>query len=314
MTKDSQFLDFNNSRPAPSDSGDPQSDTVGDNVAACGYAHGVQPETGKGPFGATDSEAAGLKTRVTNTLFKPTERFHLDSDSPVPLYHQVEKIILDRLGSEGAVGLMLPREMDLIKIFGVSRITIKKVADSLAAKGLIRRQRAMGTRILSLGVTEDLGRLTSYTEQMAKRGLQVSTELLDVGHHVPSAKASEKLHLAKGEKTLYIRRLRGTSEVFPVVLLQSEIPLRVGIDLKDDFRGSLYNLIEQKYRIQIQWAEEEISAARATAEEAHYLRVPVGNVVLVMERQTFASDGEPLEFVRAVYRPEHYTFSIRLKR
>jgi DNA-binding GntR family transcriptional regulator len=33
-----------------------------------------------------------------------------------------------------------------------------------------------------------------------------------------------------------------------------------------------------------------------------------------MERLTFTRGNRPLEFVRAVYRPEHYTFSIRLKR
>jgi GntR family transcriptional regulator len=119
-------------------------------------------------------------------LFKPSERFHLDPNSPVPLYHQMEQIMLDRIESEGAVGRRLPREMDLVKIFGVSRITIKKVTDSLAAKGLIRRQRAIGTHLVSLGVTEELGRLTSYTEQMRARGLKVSTLVLQ---YRPSGRA-----------------------------------------------------------------------------------------------------------------------------
>jgi GntR family transcriptional regulator len=259
-------------------------------------------------------EAVRTKSRVTNTLFKPTERFYLNFESPVPLYHQIEKIILDRIGTEGAVGRMLPREMDLVKIFGVSRITVNKVNDSLAAKGLIRRRRSVGTQIVSLGVTEDLGRLSSFTEEMRKRGLQVSTELLNVGHHVPAAKVREKLQLNKGEKTLCIRRLRGTSEVFPVVLLQSEIPASFGIELSEDFSGSLYNLLEHKYQIRIEWAEEKIAAARATQEEAKCLRIPPGDVVLVMERQTFTGRNRPVEYVRAVYRPEHYTFSVRLKR
>ena len=99
-----------------------------------------------------------------------------------------------------------------------------------------------------------------------------------------------------------------------MVLLQSEIPASFGIDFYDDFSGSLYNLLERKYNIRIEWAEEQISAAQASAEEAKELLISVGAVVLVMERQTFTSDNRPLEFVRAVYRPEHYTFSVRLKR
>ena len=239
------------------------------------------------------------------TLFKSTERFYLDASSPVPLYHQMEKIVLDRISAEGVVGRRLPGDMELVKIFGVSRITVKKVTDSLVAKGLIRRQRAVGTHIVSLGVTEDLGRLTSFTEQMASRGLHVSTELLGVGQHVPDAKAREKLQLKKGEKSLYVQRLRGTSEIFPVVFLQSEIPASFGLALEEDFCGSLYKLLEQKYQIPIEWAEERISASQATAEEARHLKIRPGDVVLVMERQTFTSGNRPLEFVRAVYRPEH---------
>ena len=258
--------------------------------------------------------AGQARTRVSDTLFKPTERFYLNFESPIPLYHQIEEIILDRMSTERAVGRMLPREMDLVKIFGVSRITVKKVADSLVAKGLIRRRRSVGTQIVNLLVVEDLGRLSGYTEEMNKRGLQVSTELLGVGLHVPAARVKEKLRINKGDKTLFIRHLRGTSEIFPVVLLQSEIPASFGIDIREDFGGSLYNLVEQKYQIRIEWAEEQISAAHAKEEEAKLLGIPVGNVVLVMERQTFTSGNRPLEFVRAVYRPEHYTFSVRLKR
>jgi GntR family transcriptional regulator len=247
-------------------------------------------------------------------LFRPTERFQLDAQSPVPLYYQLERIILDRITTEGAVGRRLPREMDLVEIFGVSRITVKKATDSLAAKGLIRRQRALGTHIVSLGVTEDLGRLTSYTEQMESRGLKVSTEMLGVGLHLPNLKARQHLQLNEGEQTLWLRRLRGTSEVFPVVLLQSEIPACYGLSPDEDFCGSLYRLLESKYRIPIEWGEEQISAARASADEAAHLRIQTGDVVLVMERLAFTSGNRPLEFVRAVYRPEHYTFSVRLKR
>jgi GntR family transcriptional regulator len=229
--------------------------------------------------------AGQARPRVGKALFKPTERFYLNFDSPIPLYHQIEKIILDRMRTEGAVGGMLPREMDLVKIFGVSRITMKKVADNLTSKGLIRRRRSAGTQIVNLGLTEDLGQLSSFTEQMNKRGLQASTEVLGVELHVPSMKVRGKLELQEGDKTLCIRRLRGTSEVFPVVMLQSELPVSLGVDPSDDFSGSLYKLLEHKYQIRIEWAEEQISAARANPEDAKHLQIRVGDVVLLMERQ-----------------------------
>jgi GntR family transcriptional regulator len=250
----------------------------------------------------------------TDPLFRPTERFSLDERSPVPLYHQVEKIILDRIAKAGEVGLKVPREMDLIKIFNVSRATVKKATDSLAAKGLIERRRSAGTRIVRLNVTEDLGRLTSFSEQMESRHLRASTEVLGAEVHLPTDEVAAVLRLTPGEKTLCVRRLRGTSQAFPVVLLRSEIPAVFGIDPSEDFNGSLYAIIEGKYRIPIEWAEQKIWAGQATAAEAKLLRIKPNATILGMERITFTRGDRPLEYVRAVYRPEHYTFSMRLKR
>ena len=255
-----------------------------------------------------------MSTETASALFRAGERFSLDHDSPIPLYHQVEEIILERISREKAIGRKLPREMDLIKIFGVSRATVKKTTDSLAAKGLIERKRSAGTRIVRLGVIENLGRLTSFTEQMAKRNLQVSTQVLSANIHRPSATVRKQLQLGSEEKTLCVQRLRGTSEVFPVVLLRSEIPANIGIRADEDFSGSLYSLIESKYGIPIEWADERISAAQVSRIEAEKLDIEAGDTVLVMERLTYTTGDRPLEFVRAVYRPEHYTFSIQLRR
>jgi GntR family transcriptional regulator len=253
-------------------------------------------------------EKAGL-------LFRPAERFYLDPDSPIPLYHQLERIILDRIKEEkNAVGRMLPAEKDLMQMFGVSRATVKKTFDNLAAKGLVERRRALGTRVIGQEITEDLARLTSFTEEMERKGLKTSTQVLEVAVRVPEPWIAQRLHLQPDEETLSIRRLRGTSEFFPVVLLRSEVPVGFGLDPGDDYGGSLYRLLEGKYKIPIDWAEEEIRAANATEDEAEHLGIRPGDTVLVMERVTFTPDHRALEFVRGVYRPEYYNYSIRLKR
>ena len=98
------------------------------------------------------------------------------------------------------------------------------------------------------------------------------------------------------------------------MLLRSEIPVSFGIDPKEDFHASLYEVIEKKCRIPIEWAEQKIWAGKATAEEAKLLGIKPGDTILGMERITYTQGDKPLEYVRAIYRPEHYTFSMRLKR
>jgi GntR family transcriptional regulator len=149
---------------------------------------------------------------------------------------------------------------------------------------------------------------------MEAKGLTIRTQLLEAKLHLPKDEVADKLRLGPGEQSLLIRRLRGTNELFPVVLLQTDIPARFGISESEDFSSSLYRIIEEKYHIPIEGAEETISAGRATTEEASRLQIASGSSVLIMERLTYTRGSEPLEFVRAVYRPDRYQFSIRLKR
>jgi GntR family transcriptional regulator len=248
------------------------------------------------------------------SLFRPSERFILDPESPVPLYYQLERVLVDRISKEDAVGRMFPAEKELMQIFGISRATVKKTLGSLVAKGLVQRRRALGTRVISQEITEDLTQLSSYTEEMEKKGLKVSTEVLGVGVAAPDEYVRKRLLLREGEEVLFMRRLRGTSAFFPVVLLKSHIPTSFGISCDEDFAGSLYRILENKYHIPIEWADEEIRAGAATIEEAQYLGLKPGATVLIMERLSYTRGNQPLEFVRAVYRPEHYKYSIRIKR
>jgi GntR family transcriptional regulator len=247
-------------------------------------------------------------------LFEKEERFRLDASSPVPLYHQMQNVVQDRILSDDALGCMLPAEKDLMVIFGVSRATVKKTLDNLASKGLIQRRRALGTKVISQQIVENLARLTSYTEEMAARGLEVRTQVLDVRRHDPGEVVRERLGLKEGEQTIRIRRLRGNDEVFPVVLLDSELSPHLGLDPNQSFETSIYTTLEQEHGVQIEWAQEDIGARGATAREAKYLEIKPEDSVLVMERLTFAAEDRPIEFVQAVYRPDRFRYSIRLTR
>lgn len=255
-----------------------------------------------------------MATETQKFLFDNEERIFLESSSPMPLYHQMEQLIHDRIVQEDAIGTMLPAEKNLMEIFGVSRATVKKALENLVAKGLLQRRRAVGTRVIRQEITETLARLSSYTEEMEGKGIEVRTEVLELTVRVPDDEVRERLQLKEDEKTLFLKRLRGTSEVFPFVLLQSELPNSLGIDLNEDFTGSLYRILERKYKTPIKWADEEIRARDATPEEADCLGLEPGDTVLVMERLAHTWDDRPVELVRGVYRPEHYKFSIRLWR
>lgn len=250
----------------------------------------------------------------TPWVFEKDERFQLNANSPLPLYHQMEEIILERIASPEMINRRMPPEYDLEVIFGVSRATIKKAMDDLVNKGVLARRRGVGTHVIKTQIIEDLARLKSYTEEMSAQGQTIRTQVLGAEVIEPDETLSERLDLEPDEQVLQVRRLRGTNKLFPVVLLSSYFPSRLGIDQGEDFAQSIYQMIEQKYKLPITWAEETIEAGQATSEEADQLEIEAGDTVLIMERVTFCQEERPIELVRGVYRPDRYKFSIKLMR
>ncbi len=75
---------------------------------------------------------------------------------------------------------------------------------------------------------------------------------------------------------------------------------------------SLYQTIERVIG-SITRATELITATSATQEHAKLLGIPQGSALLRLERTTHISGGyPPLEFVRADFRPDRYTFYVEL--
>jgi GntR family transcriptional regulator len=255
-----------------------------------------------------------IRRSKDNFALRIEERFTLNPNSPEPLYHQMEQIILSRITTDGTIDKLLPSEAELGSIFGVSRVTVQKALENLTLKGYLERQRGRSTRITRPQFTEDLARLSSYSEEMQGNGLTIRTTLMGVSLHIPDQYTQGQLNTGPHEQTLCLCRLRGTSEVFPIVFFQTEIPARYQIDPADDFSGSLYKLLEEKYHLPIVNAQQTISSAVATTEQAEVLELKRGSSVLVIERQTYTHSGLPLEFSRGVYRPDRYKYSVRLKR
>src|SRR4051812_46886122 len=80
---------------------------------------------------------------IDSQRMAPTRPLH---DGPVPLYHQLEQDLVDRIsGGEFAPGDLLPSEEGICEQYGVSRITVRRALESLIHQGLIVRRRGVGS-------------------------------------------------------------------------------------------------------------------------------------------------------------------------
>jgi GntR family transcriptional regulator len=256
----------------------------------------------------------GASTLLKEPLLGQDERFAINRESGVPLYLQVEERLAARIAESGTPNTLIPTEDELGVLFGVSRITVRRAVEALVSKGLLGRSRGVGTRILRTQMVEDLGRLRSYTEEVRGEGYEVVTKVLSARIVVPPKEVQLALRLKRGESALRIHRVRGTDAVFPVAVMESFFPERLGVTEDEDFTRSTYELIIRKLQVPMLWARQRISAANATPEQAKLLKLNRKQAVLVFVRTTFTLGDDPIEFVKGVFNPRYYSFSISMQR
>src|SRR5262244_1320708 len=83
------------------------------------------------------------KPFVDQIMTKPSSEF---VTKKIPLYYQLENILREKIMSGVfAAGARLPTEVELIRLYGVGRITVRQALAALAKDGLIERRRRRGT-------------------------------------------------------------------------------------------------------------------------------------------------------------------------
>lgn len=86
----------------------------------------------------------------------------------MPLYLQIQEYLKAKIVNGGyAYGELIPSELELEKMFKVSRITIRQAIADLEKEGYVKRQRGKGTTVTySERIDESLCAIRSFTKEM----------------------------------------------------------------------------------------------------------------------------------------------------
>ncbi|MDR7439852.1 MAG: GntR family transcriptional regulator [Armatimonadota bacterium] len=238
----------------------------------------------------------------------------VDLSSVIPLYYQIREDLRRRIeAGEWKPGEAIPSEAELQEIYGVSRATVRQALSELVMEGLLIRRQGRGTFVAPPKIVEPLPRLVSFTEEMRAVGLEPSTRSVKVELITDPPKRVRETLRTDEDRFLRIERVRCANGQ-PIVLLVSYIPASLGIDPQEDFSGSLYALLETKYRIQLGEALQIIEAGVADEHTAAQLEIEEGEPILIIRRGTFAKDGRAVEYVEGFYPADRYRYTIRLER
>lgn len=231
------------------------------------------------------------------------------SETSISLYKKLQRGIQKAI-AEGIINAdeALPSERDLASSLGVSRITVRKAITGLAESGILTQKRGAGT-FITKRMMQPLSNLTGFTEDMAARGMQTDIVWLDRSVGTASPHEAQMLKLEPGAQISRLYRVR-TAEETPLCLEYACLP-NVFVPKPLDVTQSLYKYLERHGKKPVR-ATQKIRAELFSIEHAHLLGVQPGSACLYIERQSFLSDGTPVEFVCSHYRGDSYDFIAEL--
>lgn len=239
---------------------------------------------------------------------------NVDPSAPLPLYHQVEMAVRERISSgEWAPGTQIPPEDQLCEQFRVSRVTIRHALRNLVAQGLLDRERGRGTFVRDTTLTAGARGLTSFSAEMEALGLKAGGRTLSAAVQPAGADIAGALELEPDEPVVAIRRLR-TGDGRPVGVQTAYLPADRFPELEAlplDGR-SLYAVLRDQYGVTPAEAIETFRIAHVSESDAELLQVEAGACAFAVERLT--SDAhQPFEFVRSMMRGDRYRVRLVLR-
>lgn len=249
---------------------------------------------------------------MSNSLASILPLDSLQAASGGPLYLRLRQTLEDAIhAGRLSHGDALPAERDLANYANISRVTVRKAVDDLVNAGLLVRRQGSGTFVVKpvSRVQQPLSRLTSFTEDMARRGLATRSEWLERGLFHPSPEEMMMLGVAAGTLVGRIGRLR-ISDDMPLAIERASISSEFLPD-PAAVSSSLYAELERMDARPIR-AIQRISACNVKEPEAKLLAVPVGAAGLSIERISYLASGRVVEFTRSLYRGDTYDFVAEL--
>jgi len=239
----------------------------------------------------------------------------IDRSKPEPLYYQVKNQILRKIEhGDYIVNERIPSENELVKIYDVSTITVRKALLQLVQEGILYRIQGKGTYVAEPKVKRSVN-LLSFTQEMIEKGMTPATKLVRFANEEVDEKIAEILKLPVGSQVWVFERIRFADEQ-PMAYQRSILPGKMFPGLNRQLleaSQSLYGVLFEQYKTEIHRAEEEYNAVSIRDSViADELGVMVGDTVFLVKRTSYTKQGEAFEYAVSMLRGDRYSIKVNL--
>ncbi|HKV30383.1 MAG TPA: GntR family transcriptional regulator, partial [Candidatus Dormibacteraeota bacterium] len=185
-------------------------------------------------------------------------------------------------------------------------LTVRAAIDQLVQGGQLARRHGSGTYVTEPKIEQPLT-LTSFTEDMRRRGMVPSSRTLELTVVSAGARVSRRLQVSPEERIVRVQRLRLADGVtMALEVLHVPEALVPGMSKADLENRSFYELLSGRYGIVIASGRQTIEPTVTNESESELLEIPLHTPAFLFERTTVSEAGRTIEFVQSIYRGDRY--------
>lgn len=239
----------------------------------------------------------------------------LDSQSPFPLYVQLENILREKIEKNiWKENQKISSENELSAEYRLSRMTVRAVLSTLVQEGLIYRVPGKGTFVSSKKIISKPLSQMGIREQLERMGYKNTTNLLYANAAACTLSIAKKLRLEVGTPVYEIKRVRCVDEK-PFSIHLSYIPkdcceglLERGYDFEN---RQLCDILKEGYGIEQNRIVETMEIVSARADDAKLLGIKSGYPLIHLENTLYSPDGQLTEYSSVLFRGDKIKIEIK---
>lgn len=218
----------------------------------------------------------------------------LDKKDALPLYKQLTDLIRGDIEvGKFKKGQKIPTEVELSKLYNVSRITVRNALEELAKENLLIRKQGKGTFVNTEKLSRGISGSKSFSDMCRESGCKPGAKVIKCVIEDANDKDTEVLHLEPNSKIIVIERIRYADGV-PVAFEISRLPERFTFLLDEDLNDtSMFSILAEKYGIVFTNPRKEIELTYATYEMSRYLSISLSHPLLLITGLSYDSKGIP---------------------
>jgi GntR family transcriptional regulator len=245
------------------------------------------------------------------------KRLNTDKDA-APLYLQIKAELKNKIKEgEWKPGDKIPSELELCKLYNVSRITVREAINELVWEDYLVRQRAKGTFVLDVQQKESEKDYSTYvksfTHEMNELGEKVTTISVKVKKIKADLFLAKQLNIRPGDEVVELKRKRGLVDKNKIpVFFKTYWAYNPNFSLDpNEYYGSFYEILKQNGII-LTNVKEYLEADKPDSEVQRWLEISEDVPILKRVRNAKNESGKFVEYTECYYIGNSYRYYIDL--